>query len=811
MKSIFNRISALLLIIFTLAGMPFSAFADSAIKSDAVSTGVEPVPEEIEISLEEALGLTPVEIPVFSTGVTAEMHLSVSESDTLTEAESIIPGTTTGTSNGSDAGTADNAEYEEPEPVEGWDNLVVSEIMDIDTATISNVNLVRVNGYKGPVARITGKLTLDNVLIEGLPASEADLAGHFELVTRASIVIKSNDKLTPSVNAVSLDKSSTKKLGLKWNGKTLKSSSASWKSSNKKIVTVDKNGKIKGVAKGVATVTATYKKKKVAICVVVTNPVTKVTLSPAVKYLNEQTQHQLIAAISPETADYTAITWTSSNEAVATVDQNGLISGLVPGKATITATAVSGKSASMNIQVIRPAVEMTLPEAARVSLKKTKTLKPAFIPEDTSVKTCAWTTSNKKVATVSKKGVVTGVGTGTCVITATSHNGIVSQCTITVVRPVTSLKMSKSSLTLSLNHTDKLKAKISPSNASIKTIAWSSSNPEVVSVDESGNIAGLKKGTATITAKSYNGKTTKCKVTVKEYKPTSLNFTQLYVTMNPGNTFEAKYKIKPSNASNKQILYTSSNPDAATVDENGVVTAVGVGSATITGSCAANTKIKNTFEVCVIEAGSARMAGLTIGINPGHQTKTIFKKYPIAPGSKEKAYGCKVGTAGRWTRVNEYEVVLDVGLKLAEMLTEEGATVVLTRTKNNVSLTNIQRANILNKAGVDVALQLHCNGSSNTKKNGLSAFYRTTGSWVAESKSLAKHLCREISAASGLYNKGTEAYNGYMSLNYSTTPAVLLEMGYMSNKKEDKLLATESFRKKLAYGIKEGLCSYYGR
>jgi len=66
-------------------------------------------------------------------------------------------------------------------------------------------------------------------------------------------------------------------------------------------------------------------------------------------------------------------------------------------------------------------------------------------------------------------------------------------------------------------------------------------------------------------------------------------------------------------------------------------------------------------------------------------------------------------------------------------------------------------------------------------------------------------------AATGLKNKGAESYNGYMSLNYSTTPAVLLEMGYLSNKKEDKLLATDEFREKLARGIFDGLCNYFDR
>ena len=789
MKHIFNRILAVLLIALMLAEALPCALAET----DVAAESCEVIFEEPELSLEEALGLLPGDIPAYNTGA-AETTPETTPETTLEPTQEPTQEPTP-----------------EPEGIEGWETIAVSDILTIGSETFTGVNFVRAGGYEGPIAKVYGKLKLDNVLIDGVPAGETDIAAQFELVTGATVAITKSASLIATVDAVSIDKGAKKTLKLKWKGKTLKASSAKWKSSDKSIVTVSKEGKIKGVAKGVATITATYKKRTAAVRVVVTEPVTKVTMTPAVKYIEELTQQQFTAEAFPAEADYPALTWKSSNPAIATVDESGLVSALVPGTATITASAVNGKYAAVKLQVIRPAQEMTLPEAVRVNIKKTKTLKPAFVPADTSLKSCTWTTSDKSIATVSKKGVVTGKGVGTCVITATSHNGIESQCTVTVVRPVTSLKMSKKELTLSLNHTGKLKAKISPSNATIKTLAWTSSDPSVVTVDENGNLQALKKGTATIRAKAYNGKSCKCKVTVKEFKPTSLNFSHLFVTLNPGDTFQSTPSIKPSNTSNKQVIYSSSNTDVATVDENGLVTAVGVGRATITGKCAAKSKVKNTYEISVIEAGSARFEGLVIGLNPGHQTKTIFKKYPLAPGSKETGYGCKVGAVGRWTRIPEYKTVLAIGKKLAEMLTEEGATVVMTRTSNNVSLSNIQRAEILNKAGVDVALQLHCNSSTNTTKNGISTFYRTTGSWVAESKSLAKILAKQMSNATGLVNKGPEAYNGYMSLNYSKTPAVLLEMGYLSNKKEDKLLATDECREQFAIGIREGLAIYFDR
>ena len=437
------------------------------------------------------------------------------------------------------------------------------------------------------------------------------------------------------------------------------------------------------------------------------------------------------------------------------------------------------------------------------------TLSLTFNGEPVAAKQAKWASDSAKVASVSK-GKVKGLKAGEAVITAT-YQGETAACRVRVVLPVSKVKLNKSSATLAQGGALTLKATLTPKNAYDLSVTWSSSKPSVASVDESGVVTGLSKGSATITATSASGRTARCKVTVKVILPKSLDFKQLYVTMHPGEQFATTVTLSPESVSDPRVIYASSDPAVATVDESGVITAVGVGTATITGTAAASAKAVNTCKVCVIEPGSARMAGLIIGINPGHQIKTIKKQYPLAPGSSETAYGVKTGACGRWTRVNEYETNLAIGLELMRILTEQGATVVITRTTNDVMLTNIDRAKMLNKAGVDVALQLHCNSSHNKTHEGLSGYIRTTGDWVAESRALSKALCREMSAATGAVNLGVKIQNKYMSLNWTTTPSVLLEMGYLSNKKEDRLLASDDYRQKMAQGICEGLCRYFGR
>ena len=418
-----------------------------------------------------------------------------------------------------------------------------------------------------------------------------------------------------------------------------------------------------------------------------------------------------------------------------------------------------------------PAPRIEIPESIEIGKGEEYALEPEFVPPE-SEEPITWTSSDKSIAAVTKKGVVRAKKAGQCVITAATISGLEARCSVTVTVPVKSVKLNKTSAEIGLNRTLQLTATVSPGKASDKTVLWKSSDESVAVVDENGLVTAVGRGKATITARSVNGKKAKCSLTVKNIKPTGIKMDELFVTMNPGGEYRITAKIKPAGASDTGIIYKSSDADVAEVDENGLVTAIAPGRATITLAASGKKSVKDTMEICVVEPGSGRLAGLVVGINPGHQTKTITKKYPIA---------------------------------------DAGATVVITRTSNDVSITNIDRARMLNKAGVDIAIHLHCNSSSYESKEGLSVYRKTTGKWQDEEKTMAKALADAMSAATGAVNLGVKTYNGYMSLNWSTTPAVLLEMGYISNRREDKLLASKAYRRKMAEGITEGIAQYFGR
>jgi transglutaminase/protease-like cytokinesis protein 3 len=146
----------------------------------------------------------------------------------------------------------------------------------------------------------------------------------------------------------------------------------------------------------------------------------------------------------------------------------------------------------------------------------TVALIPSVQPANASSKGINWSSSDNAIATVSAKGIVTGKTAGTAIIMATTVDGdITAIAEITVLQPVTRITLTKTALTLKVGDPDfLLTAAIAPSNASVKTVTWSSSNPGIATVDDSGNVHAVSTGKATITVKSTNGRSTSTTVTV---------------------------------------------------------------------------------------------------------------------------------------------------------------------------------------------------------------------------------------------------------------------------------------------------------
>ena len=208
-----------------------------------------------------------------------------------------------------------------------------------------------------------------------------------------------------------------------------------------------------------------------------------------------------------------------------------------------------------------------------ITVGKTASLKATVSPSNASNKSVTWKSSNTSVATVSSSGVVTAKKKGTATITVTTADGKkTATCKVTVIVPVTGVKLNKNSQTVNVGKTVSLKATVSPSTASNKNVTWKSSNTAVATVSSKGVVTGKKSGTATITVTTRDGsKKATCKVTVRvPVKGVTFNVDYVIKTY-AGDEGYLEAQVIPNNATNKKVVYTSDNPDVVSVDSQGYV------------------------------------------------------------------------------------------------------------------------------------------------------------------------------------------------------------------------------------------------
>ena len=313
--------------------------------------------------------------------------------------------------------------------------------------------------------------------------------------------------------------------------KAAKKKTVVWSTSNKKIVTVNSKGKIKGIKKGSATITAKIKGTKIkATCkVTVGVPVTKVTANTSKVTLYKGKTYKLKTKVLPTKASNKKVTYTTSNKKVARVSSNGTIKAIAPGKATIRITANDGsnKKASVKVTVLQPATGIALDCAAdSLLIGTTKQLTATVTPANAADKTVTWASSNPAIATVSATGLITAVAPGAVTIAATTSAGAVATCEITVYDypPANAIALNTTTASIILGSTQQLTATVAPENAKDKTVTWASSNPAVATVSATGLVTGVATGTATITATTVTGITATCAVTVTA---TATNSTEL--------------------------------------------------------------------------------------------------------------------------------------------------------------------------------------------------------------------------------------------------------------------------------------------
>ena len=303
--------------------------------------------------------------------------------------------------------------------------------------------------------------------------------------------------------------------------------------------------------------------------------------------LVEGSNQTLTATVEPTNATNKGVTWSSSNNEIATVN-NGVVTAVKEGTATITVTtAEGGKTATCKVTVnapqTKPVTNVTLePNTLTLEVGKSETLTAKVEPSDATNQNVKWESNNPDIVTVEQDGTVRAVGVGEAAITAKAGDKTAT-CTVTVAKAdvaVESVTLTPSSLALTVGQEGTLTATVSPDNATDRTVTWESNATNVATVDNSGKVTAVSEGTATITAKAGE-QTATCTVTVTKV---DVKVTQITIsgknTLNVNETTTLIANVQPGDATNNTVVWTSENPDVVKV-ENGKVTALMPGQAVI--------------------------------------------------------------------------------------------------------------------------------------------------------------------------------------------------------------------------------------
>lgn len=363
-----------------------------------------------------------------------------------------------------------------------------------------------------------------------------------------------------------------------------------WVSDHPDVASVDNEGNVTARKAGTATITVKVAEKVTAVCkVTVISRVTGISLSETTVELKPGETHQLKATVLPQNASNAEVTWYSDKESVAKVSQSGLVSAVSTGEATIhVVTSDGGKMATCLVKVGTPVKGITLSVSSKTlyvgdpSLDISATLTPANATD----KSLEWSSSDPEVASIAPgaalRAVIKPLKPGKTTITATTKDGgFTASCEVTVKRHVSGVSLNKASLTLYVGETESLAATVAPEDASDKTVAWSSDNSAVASVSN-GKVTANKPGTAVIKVVTNDlSKEAACTVTVKRHAE-SVELSQKEIKLYLGENRSLTATVLPSDASDKNVTWSSSNPNVATVSTAGNVVSKSVGTTVIT-------------------------------------------------------------------------------------------------------------------------------------------------------------------------------------------------------------------------------------
>jgi len=438
------------------------------------------------------------------------------------------------------------------------------------------------------------------------------------------IFIKSSNKFTIENKNIIIKVKETEEIEVKAKEKVKKK--LTYSSGDTKIATVDDDGTIKGVSIGNTTIYVGINGKKTSkINVKVETNKEELVLKESNIKIKKDENYQLEVK---NVLEDDVFEWISNNENIVTVDQQGILTGIHGGTTTVVVKEKDGRKVSTKVTVISDEVlidKISL-ESKTIAIGEKIALVPVIEPAN-SLSILSWKSSKESVVEIDEKGVITGLSEGTSTITVQSHNGKKATAKITVDKKIpASISMSGCNGSVTIGSPITLTTNLKPDTASSK-ITWISSNSDIATVS-GGKVSGKAVGKVTITAKTANGKTATCNLSVTPTAISSIKASITNVTLDQQETKKVSITISPSSASKYyKVSFKSSNTNIAKVSSDGTITGVNPGSATITATVGGKS-VKINVNVNASNVTSIKMTGCQSSMEAGKRITLTAQALP---------------------------------------------------------------------------------------------------------------------------------------------------------------------------------------
>lgn len=202
-------------------------------------------------------------------------------------------------------------------------------------------------------------------------------------------------------------------------------------------------------------------------------------------------------------------------------------------------------------------------------------------------------------------------------------------------------------------------------------------------------------------------------------------------------------------------------------------------------------------------------------LDPGHQSSGNFETEPNGPGSSDMKAKVSSGTQGQFTGLPEYELNLQIGLQLRDLLQERGYTVHMTRESHDVDISNVERAQYASEVGGEILVRIHANGSNDPSVSGALTICQTPSNPYQEqyeqSRLLSDCILETYCPQTGIPDQGVWETDTMTGINWAEIPSTIVEMGYMTNESDDTNMADPEFQKRMVQGIADGIDLYFER